>query len=153
VEAATREHQVRDGDWRRIYVLQHPILISIAVTMLLTGVLLSTSPPLFQHSVVARALPQGLEYPWDACLVLGSALILVGIWRLDSRFEASGAVLLAAALTIWVFVYVTETDHNGEVSVILAPALAGAVACGMALRAFTLVTAPEARPWLKRSRS
>jgi hypothetical protein len=148
-----REHNVRDSDWRRIYVLQHPILISIAVTMLLTGVLLSMSPPLFQHTVVAKALPQGLEYPWDACLVLGSSLILVGIWKLDSRFEASGAVLLAAALVIWVFVYITEVPHDQEFSVVLAPALAGAVACGMALRAFTLVTAPEARPWLKRSRS
>lgn len=144
----TAQHlmDIRDSDWRRLYLLQHPLAITVAAVLEATGVLLLFSPPLFAHSVVAQSLPSGLEYPWDLTLILGGSLMLTGFWRLNVRIEAAGAIMLCSALLVWVLVYVSADAGVSIISV----ALALAVASGLASRALIVLTAPEPSPWSRR---
>lgn len=140
---------IRDSDWRRIYLLQHPLALTVATVLLLTGLLLLLSPPLFRHSVVATALPAGLEYPWDLTLIVGGTLMLAGFWKLNANFEAAGAIMLSSALFVWDFVYVA--GETGTPVSLMPAALAAAVAIGFSFRALVVVSAPEAKPWSRRS--
>lgn len=138
---------IRDSDWRRTYLLQHPLAITISLVLTVTGVLLLVSPPLFQASIVAQALPSGLEYPWDLSLVCGGGTMLLGFWRLNTSVEAAGEIWLSTAIFVWLLVYVSG---SGDVSV-GAAALALAVAAGLLARAIVILTASESSPWMRRT--
>jgi hypothetical protein len=143
--------EIRAGDWRRLYVLQHPFLVTVSLALALTGAMLLASPPLFDNTVIARALPSGLEYPWDTMLVLGGGSVLWGVWRLDARLEIVGLILQATALGVWAFVFTVETMAGRQIVSVLPVSLAGSVALGMSIRAFMLAAEPEVRAWNRRS--
>jgi peptidoglycan/LPS O-acetylase OafA/YrhL len=143
---------IREGDWRRLYARQHPLALVMALGLAVTGVMLTLSPPLLSRTVVAQALPAGLEYPWDLALTFGGIGVLTGFWKLDNRLEAAGCILLAGCLAIWTVVYIAESSAETPVYGVIPIVLAILTSLGYALRGFALTTADrdELPPWSRR---
>lgn len=142
---------IRTGDWRRLYARAHPLALTMAAGLGLTGLLLILSPPLFANTIVARALPAGLEYPWNFALIVGGALVGIAFWRLDSRFEAAGSALLSGCIAVWLVVYITEIPPTSPISGTIPVALGMLTTLGYAIRTFMLMTADkDEQPWTSR---
>lgn len=142
---------IRSGDWRRLYARAHPLALTMAAGLGATGVLLILSPPLFANTIVARALPAGLEYPWNFALIAGGGLVGLSFWRLDSRLEAAGSALLAGCIGVWLVVYISEIPPSSPISGTIPVALGMFTTLGYAIRAFMLTTASQdEQPWSSR---
>lgn len=132
------------SDWRRLYALHHPLLLTLSSGLLIIGLMTLISPPLFAHTIIARALPVGLEYPWDISLMIGGASILYGAYSLNNKWEASGSILIATCLSIWevVYLFTQAADVN-----FIPASLIFLIAVGFGLRAYILTFSDESPYW------
>lgn len=137
---------VRTTDWRKLYILQHPLAVTLAAGAALAAAALAVMPGLLADTAIGAALPARLEYVWIAAWGGGGALSLAGYWRLAARFEVPGLVLQASAYGVYVLALADQRPASGLIGLVLAGLLAG----GMAGRALVILTRPEVMPWDQR---
>lgn len=138
--APTATGEIREPDWRRLYVLQHPLAVTMAVAAVVGSVVCLAFPGLFEQSTVTRSLPGHLAHAWIALYGAGGVLALLGYWRLSSRFEVPGLILQSTC-------YLTYALAGAP---IIAVVVTLALAIGMGTRAFVIFTRPEVQPWTSR---
>lgn len=136
----------RPSDWRRIYLLQHPLAVTLAIGAVVIAFTMLTHPALLAETTLAGALPEGLEYAWIALFGIGGALCLAGYWRLSGRLEISGLIAQASCYFAYVLVIVDQRGESGAILLCVTAFLA----LGMTARAVVIITQPEVRPWARR---
>lgn len=135
------------GDWRRLYVLQHPLAATLALGAVLATLVLALMPAVLADTAIGTQLPGPLEYLWLAAWGGGGALVLLGYWRLEARFEVPGLILSSVAYIDYVLALAGAHGKVGLIGIIIV----GLVGGGMAGRAAVILTRPEVTPWDSRT--
>lgn len=137
---------VRVEDWRRLYILQHPLAVTLAIGSTIAASVLAAMPQTFAETAVSEAYPPGVRYAWLAVYGIGGFIASVGYWRLAARYEVPGLILQSTAYGTYVLALATQRPAAGLIGLVMASLLCG----GMFGRAIVLLTRPEAHPWEQR---
>lgn len=146
LDQASRRVRVRASDVRRLYVLQHPFVMSSEAAAFLATVLLLARPDILHASSIGIAFPDAIAYGWLLTLGAGGACAIAGVVVLSSKLEAAGLVLLAVAYAVYALAFPGVRGTGGY----LAACILGGMAFGAGGRALLIVTRPEVQPWRQR---
>jgi drug/metabolite transporter (DMT)-like permease len=138
---------VRRSDRRRAYRHSIPVLVSISAAAMLAGLAFLAFPGIVDGSALGSSLPFLLERGWALAYMLGGLLILIGIQRLDARFEVAGLLLLSGCY--FAYGYAIFDQRGFAPGAVGAPVFIG-LAVGCTARAFILRFEPERAPWRRR---
>jgi hypothetical protein len=131
---------IREPDWRRLYLLQHPLAVTMALSSVIGSLALALDPALLDRTTLGSALPDAYKFLWLAFYGIGGAISLAGYVFLVSRLEAPGLVLQATCYAVYAVSNATA----------LGLTITGGLAVGMGARALIILTRPEVRPWESR---
>lgn len=137
---------VRVQDWRRLYILQHPLAVTVALGGTIAAAYFAVMPGVFNQTAIGQAYPLSVEIGWLLAYGIGGALSLSGYWTLRSHFEAPGLVLQSTAYAAYAIALLTQRPSSGAIGVVMASLLAG----GLGARALVILTRPEVMPWDQR---
>lgn len=114
----------------RLYVITHPMALSMGAFAAVTGLVFFLFPSSFDlsQSSIGRLLPtNGMDTVWAALHCLSGCFVVYGIVRARPRFEASGFVVLGASLAINAAAIVVVAGGSGLISA--STIAAGSVGC------------------------
>ena len=97
----------------------------IAFAALLVAAQFFVAPGNLTQTPVGRALPPW-DLVWNIVLLLGSALILIGLWIGRADFEVGGLVFTATAIAIQVIAILVAVGSAGGVSAFIFTGVAWA---------------------------
>lgn len=143
---------VRVGDSRRAYWHTIPTLVSVSSCAAVSGLLFLVFPEMLAASALGDALPLLVERGWALTYMLGGALVLLGVHRLDAKWEVAGLLMLAACYSG--YAYAIYAERGFRPAVVAASVFLG-LALGCLRRAYILrfePHRPENQPWRRRRR-
>lgn len=146
VSGSKNEMNVRNTDRHREYRIRHPVVVTMALAFSFGGFYALANPRVLELSSIGATLPGWLQIVWALVYTLGGMLTLVGVFTLDSRFEALGLCLSAGASLVWC---VCVFHARGSSAGVLGASFFLGVAVGHWVRAY-LITTGRREPWARR---
>lgn len=116
---------------QRAYIASHPLAISFAVGVFITGVTSLIAPHLFEQSSATLALPEWLRVVFRITWTLGGGLSTYGILRGKRPAEAAGMILLSGGFAVNYIAIVSVLTQAALTAVFIATL---AVGCGFRAR-------------------
>jgi len=125
-----------------------PFQLPLTLSIFAVSVVFTIWPDALQHSPISFEAQGFLHHVWHYSLMLGSLLVLVGMfWTSTRRLQAelAGLFVLMGALVINLIAVVALAldPGNGEEPSGLGMAIRAGVILGLAVRAFIIVTEPS----------
>lgn len=139
---------IRQSDMRKLYLLQHPVLVAMACSAVLGGTFSLMDNAALRESSVGLTLPIAFALVWATVYASGGALTLVGILLLDARVEAFGLCLAASA---WATYSICIFSARGFGPGVLAASIFLGICAGSWARAYLIATGRSMEPWRRRS--
>lgn len=118
-----------------------PVLVSIGIVAVLGGASYVAFPGVIDETVIGTELPFVIQRLWALEYLVGGTFLLVGVYRLDARWEVAGLLLVAGCYLSYSYALVAE--RAGSSSSIALPVFFG-IGVGCVVRAFILRYEPGA---------
>lgn len=117
------------------YIKQNPILFTVAIIAFITSIFF-----LFADSDDAASLAQVLKQPWQTVWLVAygtsGLMIMYGFLKFDSRYEASGLVLLCACCLANLYAVISFRGFGA----LLGTSMILALGIGSGFRAWVILT-------------
>lgn len=140
---------MRASDERRRYLIEHPVLLVIALCAAIGGLVYLVFPEPLAKSSLGMVLPGSIERLWALAYAAGGGLTVYGMAKMDARYEQLGLLELSACYATYGYVIF---QNRGTAAGVVAASVFLGLSAGTLARWYLLRYEPEVTPWRRRRR-